>query len=116
MKGLTEVAVVRDTVAGDQKEYFGLKLWQIGLLLGIPSALAVFYFYSRGKSEDVTKEASEEAKKQTVEEKKAAGKKPEKPRIEDLSPLEKAVEIKNLGMIRAVKLDFIYLYFTSKVK
>lgn len=86
MKGLTEVALVKESVVGEQKEYFGLKLWQLGVLFGVPSALAVLYlFYSKKQSQEGTKDtAIVNTKKKTTLEQKTAEK---KQRIEDLVKL-----------------------------
>lgn len=103
MKGLQQVVTITPTNEStnfQQKEIFGLKLWQLGLIIGVPSALAIFYLYynkqnksdSPNKKLDFSKNNEEEKdKKKTIKDQKP------KKDIENMSPLEKSVEIKNLG-------------------
>ena len=42
-----------------QKEFFGLKLWQIGALIGVPTALVLFYLmYSKKTNEKLDKKSA----------------------------------------------------------
>lgn len=93
MKGLTEVAVVKESGVSEQKEYFGLKLWQLGVLFGVPSALAVLYlFYSKKQSQEGAKDTDKvDTKKKTSLELKTTEK---KQRIEDLVKLFLSTVIK----------------------
>ena len=65
MKGLQEAVTIREgtsEVASQPKELFGLKFWQLGLLLGVPTALIVAYLMYRKKpSETSTKKSDKSA-------------------------------------------------------
>ena len=72
MKGLHQVVTVSDgtsEVTNQHKDLFGLKLWQLGLLLGIPTALVVFYLMYKKNS------AADDNPKKSVDTKKSDGKK-----------------------------------------
>jgi len=101
MKGLQNVVTVPDTneVTNQQREIFGLKIWQLGLIIGVPSALAIFYLYYN-KQDKSDKSNSLKTGEDKNEDKTLLNNKIEqKPKkdIEKMSPLEKSVEIKNLG-------------------
>lgn len=100
MKGLSEVAII-NTGTGEtpmhQREMFGFKLWQLGLLVGVPSAMAIFYFYYNKSDAASSSETSKDIKNTKSATGKSSAQKPSKKKPEDMTPLEKAVEIKNLG-------------------
>lgn len=76
-----------------QKEFFGLKLWQIGALIGVPTALVLFYLmYSKKSNEKLDKKSTT-----IIDDKKPIEAKIDEKKIADMGPLEKAVGIKNLG-------------------
>lgn len=65
MKGLQEAVTIREGTS-QQKELFGLKFWQLGLLLGVPTALVVAYLMYRKKpSEASTKKSDKSASEET---------------------------------------------------
>jgi hypothetical protein len=48
-------------VANEKKNLLDLKLWQIGLLFGVPAALVAFYLLNKRKQTNLKKKQQEEA-------------------------------------------------------
>lgn len=86
MKGLKEVAIV-NTGTGEtsvqQKEMFGLRLWQLGLLVGVPSAMAIFYLYYN-KSKTSSDSSQDNKKNKSGASTKSSAQKPAKKKPEDM--------------------------------
>ena len=87
MKGLSEVAII-NTGTGEtpmhQREMFGFKLWQLGLLVGVPSAMAIFYFYYNKSDAASSSETSKDIKNTKSATGKSSAQKPSKKKPEDM--------------------------------
>ena len=53
-------------VANEKKNILDLKLWQIGLLFGVPAALVAFYLLNKRKQTNLKKKQQEDTKGDTV--------------------------------------------------
>ena len=100
---LRTIAFASSDLPVDKSNKSELKLWHIALILGIPSAafLAYYLYYKKKSKKFIDPKKSEpkiETELKTIKRVEENNIKPvEEKRVKQKTPLEKAVEIKNVG-------------------
>ncbi len=94
MKSLQKVVPFHEgtnEVVNQKKELFGLKLWQLGLLLGVPTAFVVAYLMYKKKPSEANSKNSDKSTKQGL------------PKVKTETPKKKIEEM--------VKINIYYILY-----